>query len=124
MTQPDMTEAEIELALIGLDIAGTHDGDIESCGGQTCPPTPPPARRGEIGTRRQDRAGGVMTDSLFTWESKFPIGTQVMIDSDNSLIGVITAIILRLSATSYEVSYIHNGISYAPCIEEFRISQK
>lgn len=52
----------------------------------------------------------------------FALREKVIVDGDSSLKGRITAILLRPNGISYEVSYIHNGIAYAPWIEEFRLT--
>lgn len=57
-------------------------------------------------------------------ETSFNIGERVIIDDDSSIVGTITAILLRGSGLniSYEVSYIHCGVSYSPWIEQWRLS--
>lgn len=56
-------------------------------------------------------------------ETSFNIGERVIIDDDSSIVGTITAILLRGSGLniSYEVSYIHCGVSYSPWIEQWRL---
>jgi hypothetical protein len=54
---------------------------------------------------------------------KFNIGDKVNIDGCKNLIGVITGVMWRnINQISYEVSYISNGDSKNPIIEEWRLS--
>ena len=58
-------------------------------------------------------------------DTAYDIGDLVTIDRDGSLHGPITAINIRGTGLNvqYEVSYIHNGCSYSPWIEEWRINR-
>lgn len=55
--------------------------------------------------------------------ANFSIGDRVIIDHDKSILGVITAICIRGQGANvtYEVSYMHNGSSHSPWIEEWRL---
>jgi hypothetical protein len=47
---------------------------------------------------------------------------RVIIDGDTSVVGVITGVQFRMIREPlYEVSYMHNGISQAPWVEEWRL---
>lgn len=55
--------------------------------------------------------------------SELELTTKVFIDGDKSLTGTVTAVIFRYGAVFYEVSYIHNGGSYSPTIEAWRVNR-
>lgn len=57
------------------------------------------------------------------FQSDIGITTKVIIDGDKSIVGTITAVIFRQAGVSYEVSYIHNGQSYSPYIEAWRVTR-
>jgi hypothetical protein len=55
----------------------------------------------------------------------FDMGDIVTIDRDESLKGVVTAVNIRGIGLNvqYEISYIHNGCSYSPWVEGWRINK-
>ncbi len=61
-----------------------------------------------------------MTDTL---TCKFKIGQKVHIDSDTSIVGVISCVEWRSPAyIRYEVSWVHNGDAKFIVFEEWRLS--
>lgn len=61
---------------------------------------------------------------MATHRTKFNLQDRVHIDQDKSLVGYITGITLRGNDfANYEVSYFHNGGSYSPVIEEWRLGK-
>lgn len=54
----------------------------------------------------------------------YDISDKVLIDGDRSIVGTITAVMVRGMGLNvcYEVSYIHCGSSYSVWIESWRIT--
>lgn len=56
------------------------------------------------------------------FETKFSMRDKVVIDG-GGIVGWVTGIFFRESLIEYEVSYVHNGTSVSPSIEEFRLKK-
>jgi hypothetical protein len=58
------------------------------------------------------------------FESIWAAGDRVLIDSDRSIVGTVTAFCFRLTrAPTIEVSYFHNGDSKTAWFEQFRLTR-
>lgn len=64
----------------------------------------------------------MMNDSVEA-TPRFAIGNRIYIDHDRDLVGIVTAIFIRHQGVSYEVSYMHNGESKNPIIEDYRLTR-
>jgi hypothetical protein len=57
-----------------------------------------------------------------TFETKFSLRQQVVIDGDPSLAALVTCVQFRIAREPiYEVSWVHNGDLKSAWVEEFRL---
>ena len=69
---------------------------------------------------------------MSAFHTDFNTGERVIVDGDTSLVGIVTAILVRgkdfggeryTFIFQYEVSWFHNGESKTSWIEEYRLSR-
>ncbi|HVJ72065.1 MAG TPA: hypothetical protein VM531_11270 [Sphingomicrobium sp.] len=64
-----------------------------------------------------------MPEELVTYAAKFKIGQRVHVDTDASIVAVVTGVLFREVRHEVEIAWFCNGSNYSAWVPEFRLSK-